>query len=301
MNAQELAAKFGIRDVLGFAEEGGLAKATVSLDGMQGELFLQGATITGWQPKGERPVIFTSPNVIFAPGTAVRGGIPIIFPWFGPNRREPKAPQHGFVRAAPWQLDSVERSGPGELTMQLSITAAEATSPFWPEPFRAVYAVSFGKTLAVTLAVQNRAGHEIVFEEALHTYFAVSDVAKVSVSGLGGTTYIDKVDGAQRKTQDSAPIKLSGETDRVYLGTPRQVAIDDPEWRRKIVIEKDGAASTIVWNPWTEKAAAMKDLGANAWPGMVCVETGNAADNEVRLAAGGEHRMSTRIGVDAAK
>jgi glucose-6-phosphate 1-epimerase len=183
--------------------------------------------------------------------------------------------------------------------LSLGINEAAATSPFWAEPYHAAYTVSFGKALSVTLAVQNRAGHEIVFEEALHTYFAISDVNKVSVTGLGGTTYIDKVDGARRKTQDSAPIALSGETDRVYLSTPARMAIEDPEWRRRIVIEKDGAASAIVWNPWTEKAAAMKDLGADAWPGMICVETGNAADNEVRLAAGGEHKLATRISVDA--
>jgi glucose-6-phosphate 1-epimerase len=301
MTAEKLAAEFGIRGALDFVGVGDLVKAVVSLDGMQGELFLQGATVTRWQPAGERPVIFTSPNAIFAPGTAVRGGIPIIFPWFGPKRDEPKAPQHGFVRAAPWQLERAETSRPGEVTLSLSIEPAQPMSPFWPELFRAVYTVSFGKTLSVSLAVQNRAGHEIVFEEALHTYFAVSDIAKVSVSGLAGTTYIDKVDGARRKTQDAAPIKLSGETDRVYLGTPRQVAIEDPEWRRRIVIEKDGAASTVVWNPWNEKAAAMKDLGADAWVSMICVETGNAADNEVRLAAGGEHRLSTRIAVDAIK
>src|SRR5260221_3921448 len=222
MTAEKLAAEFGIRGALDFVGVGDLVKAVVSLDGMQGELFLQGATVTRWQPAGERPVIFASPTPIFAPGPAVRGGIPIIFPWFGPNRDEPKAPQHGFVRAAPWQLERAETSRPGEVTLSLSIEPAQPMSPFWPELFRAVYTVSFGKTLSVSLAVQNRAGHEIVFEEALHTYFAVSDIAKVSVSGLAGTTYIDKVDGARRKTQDAAPIKLSGETDRVYLGTPRQ-------------------------------------------------------------------------------
>jgi glucose-6-phosphate 1-epimerase len=266
---------------------------------MQGELFLQGATVTRWHPAGAQPVIFTSPNAIFAPGTAVRGGVPIIFPWFGPKQDEPKAPQHGFVRAAPWQLESVDESRPDEVRLRLSITQGEATSPFWPEAYRAVYTVAFGPALTVELAVQNRAGHEIGFEEALHTYFAISDIGKVSVTGFSGTTYIDKVDGFQRKTQDSSPIKLSGETDRVYLSTPRQAVIEDPEWRRRIVVEKDGAASSIVWNPWNEKAAAMKDLGAEAWRGMICVETGNAADNAVRLAAGGEHRMTTRISVDA--
>ena len=300
MNAQQLSAKFGVKGIVEFSEQGGLAKAVVSRDGMQGELFLQGATVTGWQPAGARPVIFTSPNAVFAAGTAVRGGVPIIFPWFGPKQDEPKAPQHGFVRAAPWQLEAVETSRPGEVTLRLGITEAEATSPFWSDAYRATYTVSFGKALSIELAVQNRAGREIGFEEALHTYFAISDIDKVSVTGLGGTTFIDKVDGFRRKTQDAAPIKLSGETDRVYLSTPRQVAIDDPEWRRRIVVEKDGAASMIVWNPWTEKAAAMKDLGPAAWRGMICVETGNAADNAVRVAAGGEHRMTTRISVDAA-
>lgn len=299
MNAQQLAAEFGIRGVVDFAEEGGLAKAVVSQGGMQGELFLQGATVTRWHPAGAQPVIFTSPNAIFAPGTAVRGGVPIIFPWFGPKQDEPKAPQHGFVRAAPWQLEGVDQSRPDEVRLRLSITQGEATSPFWPEAYRAVYTVAFGPALTVELAVQNRAGHEIGFEEALHTYFAISDISKVSVTGFSGTTFIDKVDGFQRKTQDSSPIKLSGETDRVYLSTPRQAVIEDPEWRRRIVVEKDGAASSIVWNPWNEKAAAMKDLGAEAWRGMICVETGNAADNAVRLAAGGEHRLTTRISVDA--
>jgi glucose-6-phosphate 1-epimerase len=203
------------------------------------------------------------------------------------------------VRAAPWKLEAVETGRSGEVTLRLGITEAEATSPFWPAAYRAGYTVTFGPALSVELSVQNRSGQEIRFEEALHTYFAISDIAKVSVSGLGGTTYIDKVDGARRKTQDSAPIRLTGETDRVYLSTPGRAVIEDAEWRRRIVVEKEGAASAIVWNPWTEKAAAMKDLGADAWTGMICVETGNAADNAVRLAAGGEHRMTTRISVDA--
>jgi glucose-6-phosphate 1-epimerase len=300
MNPQQLSAEFGVKGIVKFSEQGGLAKAVVSQGGVQGELFLQGATVTAWQPAGARPVIFTSPNAVFAPGTAIRGGIPIIFPWFGPKQDEPKAPQHGFVRAAPWKLESVETSRPGEVSLRLSITEAEATSPFWSDAYRATYTVTFGNALSIELAVQNRAGREIGFEEALHTYFAISDIGKVSVTGLGGTTFIDKVDGFRRKTQDAAPVKLSGETDRVYLSTPGRVVIEDTEWRRRIVIEKDDAASAIVWNPWAEKAAAMKDLGAEAWRGMICVETGNAADNSVRLAAGGEHRMTTRISVDAA-
>jgi glucose-6-phosphate 1-epimerase len=299
MQAEELTAEFGIAGSLGFVEtEHGLVKAAISLDGMVGELYLQGAQLTAWQPPGERPVLFTSPNAAFVPGRAIRGGIPIIFPWFGASRHAPAAPQHGFARTAPWHLDSVESAGRESLTLTFSLDDGDVGSPYWPEPFHAIYTVVFARTLSLRLAVQNRATHPIVFEEALHAYFAVSDITGVAISGLAGTTYIDKTDAARRKPQTATLVTIAAETDRVYLDTPRECAIEDRGWRRRVVIEKDAAASSVVWNPWAEKAAAMVDLGDPAWRGMVCVETGNIADNEVRLAAGGEHRMSAAISIE---
>jgi glucose-6-phosphate 1-epimerase len=300
MQAKELTAEFGIAGILDFVEtEHGLVKAAISLDSMVGELYLQGAHLTAWQPSGERPVLFTSPNSAFASGRAIRGGIPVIFPWFGANRHATAAPQHGFARTAPWHLDSVETAGRKSLTLTFSLHDADVASPFWPEPFRAIYSVVFARTLSLRLAVQNRATHPIVFEEALHTYFAVSDITGVAISGLAGTTYIDKTDAARRKPQTAPRVTIAAETDRVYLDTPGECAIEDRGWRRRVVIKKNAAASSVVWNPWAEKAAAMVDLGDPAWRGMVCVETGNIADNEVRLAADAEHRMSTAISVDA--
>jgi glucose-6-phosphate 1-epimerase len=300
MRAEELTAKFGIAGILDFVgTEHGLVKAAISLDDMAGDLYLQGAQLTAWQPPDERPVLFTSPKSLFAPGRAIRGGIPIIFPWFGPNRYAPAAPQHGFARTAPWQLDGVEAAGRQSVTLTLTLGDADVSSPFWPEPFRAIYTVVFAQTLSLRLAVENRATHPIIFEEVLHTYFAISDISGIAISGLAGATYIDKTDAARRKLQTAPPITVTAETDSVYLDTPGQCVIEDRGWRRRVIIEKDGAASTVVWNPWTEKAAAMADLGDPAWRGMVCVETGNIADNEVRLAADGEHQMSATISVDA--
>ena len=300
MQAEELTAEFGIAGILDFVEtEHGLVKAAISLDGVAGELYLQGAHLTAWQPPGERPVLFTSPNSAFAPGRAIRGGIPIIFPWFGANRHAPAAPQHGFARTATWRLDGVETTGRESLTLTLGLGDGDVGSPFWPEPFRAIYTVTFAQTLSLRLAVQNRATHPITFEEALHAYFAISDISTIAISGLAGTTYIDKTEAARRKPQTAALVTITAETDRVYLDTPGRCAIEDRGWRRRVVIEKVGAASSVVWNPWAEKAAAMVDLGDPAWRGMVCVETGNIADNEVRLAADDEHQMSTVISVDA--
>ena len=162
MRAKELNAEFGIAGVLDFLEtESGLVKAAISLGGMAGELYLQGAQVTAWQPPGERPILFTSPNSVFAPGKAVRGGIPIIFPWFGPNRRAPSAPQHGFARTATWHLDGVETAGTESLTLTLSLGDNDVGSQFWPEPFHAIYTVTFARTLSLRLAVQNRAMHPI--------------------------------------------------------------------------------------------------------------------------------------------
>jgi glucose-6-phosphate 1-epimerase len=182
--------------------------------------------------------------------------------------------------------------------MTLSLTDDDVGSTIWPEPFRAIYTVTFAQTLSLRLAVQNRARRRIIFEEALHTYFAICDIRDVVISGLAGTTYIDKTDAARRKPQTAELVTITAETDRVYLDTRARCVIDDRGWGRDLVIEKDAAASTVVWNPWAEKAAAMADLGDPAWRGMVCVEAGNIADNEVLLARDGEHQMSTAISVD---
>jgi glucose-6-phosphate 1-epimerase len=302
MRAEELTAEFGITGVLDFVEtEHGLVKAAISLDGVTGELYLQGAQATAWRLPGERPILFTSPNSAFAPGRAIRGGIPIIFPWFGPSRHAPTAPQHGFARTATWHLDEVKTEGSGSLSLILGLDDGDVGSPFWPERFRAIYTVTFAQTLSLRLALQNRATQPIMFEEALHSYFAISDIAEIAISGLAGATYIDKTDAGRRKLQNADLVTITAEADRVYLDTPRQCAIEDRGWRRRILIEKDGAASSVVWSPWAEKAAAMADLGDPAWRGMVCVETGNIADNEVWLAADAEHQMSTAISVDAAR
>jgi glucose-6-phosphate 1-epimerase len=299
MRAEQLIAEFGIVGVLDFLEtEHGLVKAAISLGGIAGELYLQGAQVTAWHPASARPVLFTSPNAMFAPGKAIRGGVPIIFPWFGPNRHAPAAPQHGFARTATWRLDGVETAGTESLTLTLSLGNGNVRSQVWPEPFRAIYSVTFARTLSLRFTVQNRAPHPITFEEALHSYFAISDIAAVAISGLAGTAYIDKTQAGRRERQTAALVTIGAETDRVHLDTRARCAIEDRGWRRHVVIEKKGAPSTVVWNPWAEKGAAMADLGDPGWRSMICVETGNIADNEVRLAAGGEHQMSTVISVD---
>ena len=290
MTAAALAAKFRIPGVVEFTETvHGPVKAAVSHAGMTGELVLQGAQVTAWRPPKARPVIFLSSRAVLANGKAIRGGIPIIFPWFGPHPSDPRAPQHGVVRTAKWRLNRTKQTADG-----VAFTLSLGT-----EGFELTYRVVFGAALDLALTVRNATDAPLPFEAALHSYFAVSDVARVAVSGLEGAAFIDKTAGMARRSPGGAPLRLSQETDSVYVDVPDRLAIADPGWRRRIVIDKTAAASTIVWNPWSEKAAAMADLGADNWRGMVCVETGNVADNRVTLAPGAAHEMTTRIALDA--
>jgi glucose-6-phosphate 1-epimerase len=290
MSVADLASKFGVPGVVDFAEsDHGLIKAVVSQDGMTGELYLQGAQVTAWQPSGAKPVIFTSSRAVFAPGKAIRGGIPVIFPWFGPHPTDPKAPQHGWARTASWQLDNVE-TGADAVTFELSLAA---------DDFALSHRVVFGAALELRLAAHNTSTKPATFQEALHTYFAVSDVERVAVLGLEASTHIDKTANMARVPGSGTLLKLAKETDSVYLDVPDRLTIHDPDWERRIVIDKGGAASAIVWNPWPEKAAAMADLGADNQRGFICVETGNVADDDINLPPGATHEMTTRISLDA--
>lgn len=291
MDTAALANRFRIAGALEFIEtKDGLVKAVISRGGAAGELFLQGAQVTAWQPTGAQPVVFLSPRANLAPGKAIRGGIPVIFPWFGPHPNDPKAPQHGLARTAAWRLDRTEETADG-VALEASLAV---------EGFALTYRAVFGDLLWLHLTARNISAKAAAFEEALHSYFAVSDVEGVSISGLETNGFIDKTADMRLGRSAGAPLRLTKETDRVYLDVPDRLAITDPGWNRRIVIEKSGAASTIVWNPWPEKAAAMGDLGADNWRGFVCVETGNVSDNRIELAPGATHEMTTRVRLDAA-
>ncbi|WP_324653354.1 D-hexose-6-phosphate mutarotase [Georgenia sp. H159] len=281
--------------------EGGLPVVRVATAVATGEVYLQGAHVTAWTPAGNDPVIWMSGSSVFADGQAIRGGVPICFPWFGPGREPDLAPPaHGFARLAAWRLVSAADDD-GVVTVTLRLTDADAAAvpaaAKWPHPFTATYTVTFGRELSVALAVENTGGAEISFEEALHTYLAVSDVRTTTVQGLDGATYLDKAAsaGPELVTQQG-DVTFAWETDRVYASAGTAVVVDDGA-SRAIGIEKEGSANTVVWNPWVDKAAAMPDYGDDEWPTMVCVETANALDDAVVLAPGERHTMTARYTV----
>ncbi|HTO11048.1 MAG TPA: D-hexose-6-phosphate mutarotase [Candidatus Binatia bacterium] len=279
--------------------EGGLDRARVAGPRGEAEVYLQGAHVTRWQPRGARPVLFVSSRAVYAPGKAIRGGVPLIFPWFGAHGTDTSKPMHGFARSRPWRVTATGSKPDGTVTLELGLDDDEATRALWPHPFRARYRVTAGDTLGMALEVVNTGTAPFTFEAALHTYLTVGDVRTAGVSGLENTLFIDKVDGFTRKRHGAEPLRLTGETDRVFLGTRARCVVDDPGLRRRLSVDKTGSASTVVWNPWAAKTAAMADMGPDDWRSMICVETANAADDAVTVAPGGTHVMTATIGAEA--
>ena len=291
--------RFRVAGVLEFeAGPGGLFRAVISGRAAEGHVYLHGAHVTHHRPAGERPLLFLSKRSQFARGKAIRGGVPVIFPWFGARTGHPESPDHGFARTREWAVESVEHANDGSVAVTLALEDDDDTRRTWPHAFRVRQRAVFGTRLEITLEVENRSDRPFQVEEALHTYLLVGDVAEASIDGLERSVYIDKTDGMKRKTLPAGALRLDRTTDRVFLDTRSTCVVTDPVLARRIVVEKTGSATTVVWNPWREKAGAMADLGEDQWRSMLCVEAANAADNAVHLASGERHMMRVVIGAE---
>ena len=299
MTSTELNQQFGIANALRFeTAPGGLTRATISTPLAQAEIYQHGAHIAHWTPQGRKPVLFTSSKSLFEAGKAIRGGVPIIFPWFGPRSGGKPGPMHGFARTALWSVESAFLLDNGAVEIAFSLEADDASLALGFDGFSVRFTATVGSGLAMSLEIINRSDAPLVFEEALHTYFVVSNIGDVAVSGLEGTAYIDKTDGFSRKIQGNDPIRVNKETDQVHMNSAAACVISDEPWGRRIVIRKSGSHSTVVWNPWIAKTATLADMAPDEWQGMICVETANVAENAVTLGSGDSHRMTATISVE---
>ncbi|HUR47219.1 MAG TPA: D-hexose-6-phosphate mutarotase [Candidatus Saccharimonadales bacterium] len=259
--------------------QGGLPKLEIATDWSTGEVYIQGAHITAFQKRGEQPLLFLSGSSRFEKGQAIRGGVPIIFPWFGP--KEGKA-AHGFARTGDWVLHETTATPDGGVSLRFHLAVA---APDWPA-HSLVFVATFTDRLRMDLITTNLSNAPMTFENCLHTYLHVGDIANVSVRGLKGLEYLDKTESGARKREPENSLKPSSETDRVFVNTGETIEVQDTRLNRTILVEKSGSASTVVWNPWIAKAKAMPDFGDEEYKRMVCVESGNVADNQLTLKPG---------------
>jgi D-hexose-6-phosphate mutarotase len=297
-NIQDLNASFEIEGHVSFAPDpGDVPMALVRNPHAAVDIALNGGDVTHFQPVGRAPVLFLSRQALFKPGKAIRGGIPICWPWFGPHPTDPIKPQHGFARTSIWRVIGTAAIGNGSTEIRLGLRDSEATHTLWDHAFALELIVTVGPALNVALVARNTGESAVTCTAALHTYFDIGDVNAVRLHGLDGVTYVDKTDDDHTRVQQG-DVTISAETDRVYLDTIGPVTIDDPVLGRRIVVSKTGSRTTVVWNPWVEKARVLNDFGDDEYLRMVCVETANALTDGVTIQPGAEHRLSCHIAVE---
>ena len=288
---EELDRRFGIPGVARIcAGNGGLPRIQVEGSQVVGEMYLHGAQVTSWKPVGNDEVLFLSTKSRWQEGQAIRGGIPICFPWFRAKADDPKAPAHGFVRTKNWQLESMVEEEAG-VVVSMSTGSDEQTQRWWPAQFRLVHRVVFGPELTLELTCTNTGRSDLHFEEALHTYNRASDVANVRLQGLDAVQFLDNTDSNRAKIQHG-DVTIASETDNAFIATQNDVDLIDPKLRRHIRLKKANSLTTVVWSPWREGAARLGDLGDGEWTQFLCVEASNILDASVTLAPGEKHKMT---------
>jgi D-hexose-6-phosphate mutarotase len=242
-------------------------------------------------PSGGEDLLWMSDFSYYEVGKPLRGGVPICWPWFGAGADESK-PSHGLARICQWEIEDISECG-GGTCVELVLRSSATTRKLWPHSFELRYRISSGAKLRLELETRNTGSCGFSITEALHTYFAVSDINAVAVGGFDGCRFLDTLDG---KIQfQHGDIRFSAETDRVYYDSDDVSVIFDSGKGRKIINVREGSRASVVWNPWIAKARRLPDFGDNEYPGMVCVETANCKEVVVEIAPGEVHRMAAVI------
>jgi len=271
-------------DTISFSVFNDFQSVKVSNKFADAEILLYGAHIVSFTPKGSRDILWVSSKSDMAPGKPIRGGIPVCWPWFGPAG----TPMHGIARISIWNLDVVRSEDDGSDTLILSLNCSDSYG------LKVQASITIGTSLSFKLTTENVGSKEYQLTSALHSYFAVSKLEKVKVSGLDNSEYTDKVAGGKRALQ-KGDIIFEAETDSVYDQSDATVIIHDGGWNRSIRIEKAGSNSTVVWNPWIDKSKNMADFADNEYHKMLCVEAGNVGADARNLQPEETHTLFMRI------
>lgn len=270
----------------------GLLVASVRTDLAAAEVTLQGAQLVDFRVPGMKPILWLSDDAKFQQGIAIRGGVPICWPWFGMHPHNSNLPQHGFARTSEWQVVSTSlqdgvailrfRLAPHSTDTQCNATANEVDDEvddyYEYKDLLLEYEVKVGSVLSMNLITTNHGVNSVRLTQALHSYFCVGDIDRVSITGLDGRTYFDKTHAMQR-CRDIDPLRIESETDRVYLKPEKVVRIRDESLQRVIAVSSPHSESCVIWNPWIEKARSMSDFSDNAYKTMVCVESTHAMED----------------------
>lgn len=300
MNLETLNTDHGIAGQLRFvAGAGGCPCIDISNRNATARISVYAAQVLSFQPAGAADdLLFVSDAAYYQDGKAIKGGIPLCWPWFGADPEGQGRAAHGFVRNRQWTVAETRAVDDGATRVTLTLGDSDTTREIWPYTFALELRISVAETLELELVTRNTGDRPFVLGQALHSYFKVGDISRVSVTGLEHGTYLDMAGDGGTRTQ-SGPVTIDTEVDRIYTDAPGRLTLIDPSLRRRIHIDSSGSRTAVVWNPWAAIAARMGDLEDEDYRRFLCVETANAADDTVTVAAGGEYRLRARYRIEA--
>jgi glucose-6-phosphate 1-epimerase len=254
--------------------------------------------VLSFQPADQaHDLLFLSDAAYYQAGKAIKGGIPVCWPWFGPDPEDRGRAAHGFVRNRPWSVRATEALANGDTQIILGLTDSTETRSIWSAAFDLSLEVTVGHGLQVALVTRNTGDQSFTLTQALHSYFSVGAIGQVQVHGLEASDYLDKAGDGGRYIQTGA-VRFDREVDRIYLDAPSRLVINDAALGRRINITSTGSHTAVVWNPWADISASMGDLRDDDYQRFVCVETANAATDTVEVMAGGQYRMGAEYQVE---
>jgi glucose-6-phosphate 1-epimerase len=266
---------------------------------------LHGGHLLSWLPTAERDAFWLSPQALPEPA-AIRGGVPVCWPWFAKQGQPVSALQHGPARILPWQISAIHTSSDDEVSLSLEPCAQashDASLAALAPGLQVTLRITLGETLGQTLHTRNLGSQPFALTQALHSYFAVGDATQAGIEGLTGLPYQDRLRDLAFDVQRSA-FALDQACDRTYHHTENASApsshryvLVDPAWQRRIVIDTQGSQSVVVWNPGREGASNMADVPNEGWRDFFCIEATNAGPDVITLAPGADHRLEQTLSI----
>jgi glucose-6-phosphate 1-epimerase len=294
MDIDQLNIDYGIAGQLKFIKgSGGFPFILITNRSAKALISVYAAQVLSFQPVEEsEDLLFLSQKSYYDEGKAIRGGIPVCWPWFGSDPDDLKRPNHGFVRNGFWAVSGTEATTDLETKVKLRFPEAVQSDSCWQHAFALELEISVGDTLTMELITRNTDDQLFSITQAFHTYFHVGDINQVRILGLEDTDYLDKLDDGALKHQ-RVIVTVLDEVDRIYMGVQNELIIDDAAFNRRIRISSTGSKSAVVWNPWLETSTKMADLESNDYKRFICVEAGNVDGDIVQIPPGSECSLLT--------
>jgi glucose-6-phosphate 1-epimerase len=301
MNIEQLNAEYAVGDQLKFVEgTGGFPFIKIDNDKASALISVYAGQVLSFQPANDpNNLMFLSETAYYQPGKAIKGGIPICWPWFGPDPDGLGRPAHGFVRNRFWDVVGTAATPDGDAIVTLGLVDTPETRAIWPHSFNLSLKITIGDSLNLELITRNTNTNKQPFfiTQAFHTYFKVGHIDQAAVLGLDGLEYIDKTDNATYKLQTGA-VSIGAEVDRIYRNVQGELVIDDAALDRRIRITSQGSSTAVVWNPWAKISAEMADLKDDDYERLLCVETANADLDVVEVVPDSEFRLTANYRIE---